>query len=330
MPFFNAELYLREAIQSILNQSHRSLELILLDDFSTDNSLKIAESYSDRRIKLIRNSKNIGLTKSLNKALKSVNGKYIARMDADDISLPTRFEKQVSFLEKNLDIDIVGSWVKYLPSEDILKLPTDDDSIKVSLLKYSSLVHPAVMIRTLSFEKHGIRYDEGFSSGQDYNLWVSNIETLRYSNLDEVLLLLRIHENQISNRLRSTQTENTILIKKKIFKKLGVKTESEFGKLACLFNAEISIGDKKEDFDLLDKLQDNNIVLSVFNQRVFNKYIDAVKREYNERYYFNRYVKEGKNNFMKLANLYLNLFPAIHYLTFRQLILIHAKCILHT
>ncbi len=109
MSVYNGEKYLREAIDSILNQTFKDFEFLIIDDGSTDSSADIIRSYTDFRIRLIQNEKNIGLTRSLNKGLKLAKGEYIARMDVDDISLPIRFEKQVSFLDKYEDVKLVGS-----------------------------------------------------------------------------------------------------------------------------------------------------------------------------------------------------------------------------
>lgn len=113
MPVFNAEKYLFEALSSIVNQSYQNLEIIVVDDASTDSSVSIVESFSDTRIKLFKNESNLKIVKTLNFALTKVNGEYIARMDADDISHPERIRKQVEFLEKNRGIDILGTniWV---------------------------------------------------------------------------------------------------------------------------------------------------------------------------------------------------------------------------
>ncbi len=117
MSVYNGDKYLREAIESILNQTFTDFEFIIVNDGSTDNSLEIIESYDDERIKTINNKKNIGLTKSLNKALKFAKGKYIARQDADDVSLPNRFEKQVEYLDSHPEVALVGTSV-YLIDEN--------------------------------------------------------------------------------------------------------------------------------------------------------------------------------------------------------------------
>ena len=114
MPVYNGEKYLKESIESILKQTFRDFEFLIINDTSTDESEKIIRSFKDSRIKLIKNEKNIGLTKSLNKGLDLAKGEYMARMDADDISLPKRLEIQVAFMDKNPKIGVIGAWAKVI------------------------------------------------------------------------------------------------------------------------------------------------------------------------------------------------------------------------
>ena len=111
MPVYNGEKYLREAIGSILNQTFNDFEFLIINDSSTDSTREIILSYDDTRIRLEDNEKNIGLTHSLNKGLRLAKGKYVARMDADDISLPDRLEKQLAVIENNTDVSIVACWI---------------------------------------------------------------------------------------------------------------------------------------------------------------------------------------------------------------------------
>src|SRR3989338_10709157 len=120
MSVYNGMPYLPEAVKSILNQTYKNFEFIIIDDASTDQSTKYLRFLKDKRIKLIKNSKNLGLAASLNKALKFAKGEYIARMDADDISLPKRFEKQVKFFKKHPSVDICGTWVNLI--DDVGKI----------------------------------------------------------------------------------------------------------------------------------------------------------------------------------------------------------------
>src|SRR5690606_5902322 len=151
LPAYNAELYLREAIDSVLTQTFNDFELIVLNDGSIDQTENIILSYDDSRIIYVKNEQNLGLIGTLNKGMALAKGKYIARMDADDICFPERFEKQVAFLENNKEYIICGTSA-YRFHNDILdrkafNVPLSDESIRVRLLFNSGFIHPSVMFR---------------------------------------------------------------------------------------------------------------------------------------------------------------------------------------
>ena len=136
MPVYNVEKYIGEAIESILNQTFNDFEFIIIDDASTDNTVSVIEKFSDNRIKLIRNETNIKLAASLNKGLRIAQGKYIARMDGDDISLPHRFQKLYEFLENNPSVDICGSAMRVFGNEEtVWEYSSDDKEIKAEELR---------------------------------------------------------------------------------------------------------------------------------------------------------------------------------------------------
>ena len=196
MPVYNGEKYLREAIESILNQTFKDFEFLIINDGSTDSSRDIVLSYNDSRIRLIDNEKNIGLTKSLNRGLELARGEYIARMDADDVSLPERLEKQVSYLEIHPKVGVLGTWMKcideYGKPTSTQHPPTQPYLIKWSLLFGCSIAHSSVMMRRAVLERVG-GYNPEIVVAQDYGLWVRvSFETqIQIANLPEELLLLR-------------------------------------------------------------------------------------------------------------------------------------------
>ena len=146
MSVYNGEKYLKEAINSILNQTFKDYEFIIVNDASTDKSIKILEEYAkkDNRIGLIHNEKNIGLTRSLNKAIKSANGAYIARQDADDISLPPRLEEEVNFLDKHPTVGLVGSYAWMIDEKGKIlsdfKICTDNEDIKKKIVNGNQFI----------------------------------------------------------------------------------------------------------------------------------------------------------------------------------------------
>lgn len=197
LPVFNAEKYLKEAIDSVLTQTFTDFELLLINDGSTDASEAIVQSYSDERIVSIKNEKNSGLIYTLNKAINLAKGEYIARMDADDIALPERLQKQIETLE-NSGVAMLFTRVKLIdanrnPLPD-WKNDVDNTSpqrIKNFLKTDNCLAHPTAMGKTVIFKKYGYRYNQKYS--EDYDLWLRLLtDGLRLEKLNEPLLLHRI------------------------------------------------------------------------------------------------------------------------------------------
>jgi glycosyltransferase involved in cell wall biosynthesis len=217
MPVYNCELYISQAIDSILNQTEKDFEFIIIDDASTDKTVFIIKKYNDFRIQLIQKSINTGLSNSLNLGLQLAKGKYIARMDGDDISLPQRFAKQVAFLESNQNVIVCGSYFRIIGSEIIIKVPEYHDSIKVAFLKGNCIAHPSVMMRKQVLDELSLVYNVLKEPAEDYDLWVRLSEKGSLYNLQEVLLDYRIHNNQVSKKLNAIQKDKVLEIKKMVF-----------------------------------------------------------------------------------------------------------------
>lgn len=212
MPVYNGEKYLREAIDSILNQTCTDFEFIILNDASTDETEEIILSYDDPRIIYVKNETNLQTANTLNKGITLAKGKYIARMDADDISLPERFEKQVRFMEDNPDIDVCGSWIKRFGMQNMIcRVPETHDEIMTGLLFGCTFVHPAIMGKRSFFLEH--RYSEDYNRAEDYDLWVRTVKGSEFANLPDVLLLYRIHKEQAYKVFKDVQRMQTMQIK---------------------------------------------------------------------------------------------------------------------
>lgn len=199
MPVYNGGKYLRPAIESILNQTYRDFEFIILYDHSTDNSLNIITSYNDSRIHLYKNNQKIGLPHILNIGLTLSQGDYVARMDCDDISLPTRLEKQVHYLDNNPTVGVCGTWIKFIGDKHwTVRYPIDSETIKCSLLFRCVLAHPSIMLRKEHFVLFNLCYNEELKLGEDYDLWIRCAKYMDIANIPEVLLNYRWHNNQTS------------------------------------------------------------------------------------------------------------------------------------
>ncbi|MDY0016286.1 MAG: glycosyltransferase [Candidatus Delongbacteria bacterium] len=231
MSVYNSEQYLQESVDSILDQTFNDFEFIVTDDCSTDGSFEIIKSYAkkDKRIKYFRNAENIGLTKSLNLMLDIAKGKYIARMDSDDISMPERFSKQFDFMENNPEIGVLGTNIRFFGNYNAdSDLPTSNNDLKGELIFRDIIMHPTVMIRRSVMDENNLRYDEDFRISQDYDLWSRMISFTEFANMPEILLKYRFVDSNLTN---STKTEYRESFLKKIFiaqlKRLGINPSDE-------------------------------------------------------------------------------------------------------
>lgn len=221
MPIYNAEKYLHESIDSILNQTYQNFEFIIINDGSTDGSADIVRSYKDPRIIFVDNPKNSGLVAVLNQGLDMAQGEFIARMDADDISLQSRLEKQIKFMKKHKDVGICGTFFHIFGNqinriEKKKLLPSLKD-----MLKTSPVGHPTVMMRKSVLNKYHLRYDPRYKYAEDYELWTRAIKYTKIANLKDVLLNYRWSGDNVSITHNSEQLQTSEIIKQKIRRKIG-------------------------------------------------------------------------------------------------------------
>ena len=228
MPTYNASKYVAEAIESVLQQSFKDWELLIVDDGSTDDTVNVIRSYADKRIRLICNDHDfIG---SLNLGLKEATGKYIARMDADDLMHPDRLKIQYAIMEEEEEITVCGSWVRIFGENKPGIVPT---SLKGKLtdvyrflLKQNPLFHPTVMIRREFLRSHALQY-ERYSHAEDYKLW---FEIAKKGGIffveDQPLTFYRASEGQVSKVYKDEQKETSLRIRKEVLEYLVGKAES--------------------------------------------------------------------------------------------------------
>jgi len=202
MPVYNAARFLGEAMESILAQSFKDFELIAIDDGSTDGSAEILERYAraDRRVRVFRREHQ-RLPATLNFGCEIAAGKYIARMDADDIALPTRFERQVEFLDRHPRVAILGTQLERIREDgtriDVTNVPLEHAEIDANMQKFCCMFHPTVMMRAEAVRALG-GYREAFFAAEDHDLWLRAAEHYELANLPEILLRYRIHTRALS------------------------------------------------------------------------------------------------------------------------------------
>lgn len=200
MPAYNAEKHIGEAISSVLNQTFTDFEFLIINDGSTDSTEKIIRKFNDDRINLVRNSSNLGLITTLNKGLELAKGKYIVRMDSDDISLPERLMCQFDFMEMNISVAACGGWTKMFGGSRLRlfklnKIRSED--IPAMMFIDPPLSHPSAIIRKSVLQKYNIRYDSRYLYCEDYKLWFDLSKVGKLANIHMILLRYRLSGEQI-------------------------------------------------------------------------------------------------------------------------------------
>lgn len=214
---FNSADYLREAMDSILTQTYPNMEILCFDDGSTDDTLSILKAYEDDRLKIISDGENKGLAARLNEGIELAQGVYIARMDADDIALPTRIEKQVSFLENQTDVVACGTGFDVFPKHKRVLMPASHEGIVARQLFSPGMAHPTVMLRRQFLMDKDLRYPS-VKCAQDYALWVLMARYGKMANLNEVLFKYRHHENSVTNTKKQAKRKVLGQIHKEILR----------------------------------------------------------------------------------------------------------------
>jgi len=205
----NGEPYVRTALESVLRQTMDDLELIVVDDASTDGTPDIIAGLHDPRVRMLRNDEQLGLAASLNRGLDEARGRYVARLDADDVALPRRLELQVARIRATPGIVILGSAVCAIDDDGTLgtvhAMPATSMAVRWHLLFSSPFFHPTVLLDREHLERHGLRYDSSFLESEDYDLWTRALAAGEGANLSESLVLYRVHAGQASQARRELQ-----------------------------------------------------------------------------------------------------------------------------
>lgn len=286
MPVYNAEQFLREAIDSILCQTYTDFEFLIFNDGSTDKSSEIIKSYDDKRIISFDYVINSGYLKHLNEGVKTAKGRYIARMDADDISLPDRFEKQITFLESHSDIALLGSSAIIINESGNEKKITEvietSNLIFTQLFFENPFFHTSMMGRTSVFRE--FKYNDNYYVAEDYYLWSQIAMKYKLANLNEPLIKYRSYNESTSN-LKAERQKDCI---KKIYAfhlaKLGIKkfTEEE---LQCHYSIMVHNPIYYSDPGALDALKwlkylyKKNRDLKIYDQKLFQENLLVCWRE---------------------------------------------------
>ena len=225
IPIYNAGKYISFAINSVLTQTFSDLELIIINDGSTDNSKSIIDSFDDKRIKYFENDSNRGIVYSRNRGVSLAKGKYIGMLDADDVAYPDKFEKQINFLEKNRDFGFVGSWVRFIDEDGNSlpgrwKLKAKPEEIPAIMLFKNYFLQSAVLYRKEIFEKYS--FTKGFDILEDYLLWYQITKKYKVANFPEYLVDYRLHDKGVTKQHNKERREKERKVFQIMLNDLGI------------------------------------------------------------------------------------------------------------
>lgn len=282
MPVFNCEPYIAESVSSILSQTFEDFELIIIDDASTDKTVEVIESFKDSRIQLIRKPHNSGYTNSLNMGLRIAGGKYIARMDGDDISYPDRFRKQLDFFQENPEVIVCGTNYRFMKTGVVNHHPSNPEEVKVDLLSGCYVAHPTVMFKREVLTMNSIEYNPEYEPAEDYNLWVELSQYGLIGNLSEVLLDYRTHDRQVSNVYSERQQRYTDQARLKMVEYLVpcMNTNQKKMHLSLMNSYGSKIFSATEMKRWKAFLLKQNYDKKIFNQKILTRFLSKKLDEY--------------------------------------------------
>ncbi len=311
MPTYNTQIsILREAVDSILNQTFSDFEFIIIDDGSANDTYEYLKSIPDERIKIIKNDTNIGITKSLNIGFRAARGKYIARMDSDDIAFPDRFEKQYAFMESHPDVFVCGSNVLFFKDRALPEIkPADQTKKQYTFIKKKDFrrkesteivnckvedmesyrvrmiftnpgpVHPTAFFNHEKLIQYHIEYNEELVYAQDYDLWMRISSFGQICTLQEVLLYYRVHSGQISKARREKQIECDQMTQRKLLEQLLDNVSEEdlsfHYKHSCGYYSNAKISPRAVQW--YGRILSANRERKIYDHKKLVQYIDRIK-----------------------------------------------------
>ncbi|MDC8000065.1 glycosyltransferase family 2 protein [Aequorivita todarodis] len=312
MPVYNGELFLEEAIESILGQTFSNFSLIIVNDNSTDTTQKIIDKYIslDKRVQSITNNTNFGPAKSRNLAIDAADTEFIALMDADDRAVATRLEKQLDYLKTHLEVGVCGSWFTFFGKENkVVKHDTDHDRIKVGFLRSCTIGNPTVMLRKSSLGN--LRFDESMKIAEDYSLWSQLIANTKFHNIPESLLFYRWHSDNMSQTKIENLETSEFSIKAKQLENLGIHPNNpdlEYYVHAVSLKRNQPTESIIKTIKAANKLKESNKEIQYYNQTIFENHIDktivrTIRNAKNNNRDFYKYVKKESGFFSKIPKL---------------------------
>ena len=313
MPVYNGEKYLKEAVDSVLNQTFTDFDLLILNDNSSDATASILEDYvkKDDRVVVVTKTSNEGPANLRNEGIEKANTPLIALLDADDIALPTRFEKQIKVLEADNELALCGTWFTIFgdKKEKVIKHAVEYADLKVQFLHSCGLGNSTVMFKKDAIKD--LRFEHEYVPAEDYGLWSEFIANSKFYNIPESLVRYRWHPGNISQTKEENLRIAEVAIKKRQLTRLGIDQNSEnaiyYVNAVCLKRKQ-SFEDIKQTITASYELLEKNKTIQFYNQNVFHKHIERTilrtirNAKKNNLNYFN-YVKNESGYFSKIKFL---------------------------
>jgi len=258
IPVYNTGLYLKETLESLLGQTFKDFEAIIINDGSTDNSWEIIESIKDARFTKIDLNENKGISAARNIGLEKAQGELLAIIDSEDIADPKWLEKIDVFFITNKDVDIVGTALKVFgDSNGIVSFPEENDDIEAKMIFSNSINHPGAVVRMAAIEKSGARYDESLTSAVDYDFWRQFLTEFKFHNIQEPLVSYRRHHKQVSSAQSVKQNSNADIVRNKLIDKFFPEIGADERKVLRVLSQWEELKSENEMraiYKLLDKL----------------------------------------------------------------------------
>ena len=302
MPTYNVAPYVKEAIDSVMQQTYTNFELLVIDDCSTDNTVSLVRSIDDPRIRIVQNEKNLGLAENLNRGLSLITTEYVARMDGDDIAEPLWLEHEVAVLDNNPDIGICsGGFERFGTVKSLVRFPERHEDCLANMLFECSVIVPT--FRMSLYRDHGLRYSTEAFPAEDYRFWAECLRVTRIYNIQETLFHYRMHPTQICTARREEQQKKVAATRRYMLEWLSPDfTEEEMQYYTGQFMAPqiSSPQDYTERKSFSRKLVDKNRSVGHFDEAAlihrFDKHLTLtlyntiVERYFNNGYSISKYL----------------------------------------
>ncbi|MCL4352883.1 MAG: glycosyltransferase [Patescibacteria group bacterium] len=271
LPVYNCEKFVAEAVESIFQQTFSDFEFLIINDGSTDQTLKILHSFADPRLRIYSNKKNLGIVSSLNKGIEIARGQYIVRMDADDVSLPERIEMQVAYMDQNPNIGVCGTWFRTIGEKAgrLKTYPVEPDEVKCALLFGCPIAHPTTILRKTVLDQNHLKYNPTFLQAEDIEFWVRCSKYTQLANIPRVLFQHRVHDAKKSTLNFASLNDYTRRVILSELESLTIKPNMK----ELEIHLSLGSGGIWETTKWLFKLKLKNNVLKIYPQTAFNRVI---------------------------------------------------------